>query len=93
MRGPGPGALRESGISMAGPGPSGPPRWAQIREKWAPELKRKKKIVNEIKKNKKKTHFFDVFQLRKRFWILPGGPLDPLNRYKNQKKKVRNVDI
>ena len=39
-------------------------------------------------KFEKKT-FFDVFHLRDRFWTLPDGPLDPLDRYKNPKKNSK----
>ena len=28
-------------------------------------------------------HYFDVFQLWNRFWSLPDGYFDPLDRYKN----------
>ena len=31
-------------------------------------------------------HYFDVFQLRNRFWTLREGPLNPLDRYKNFEK-------
>ena len=30
-----------------------------------------------------------VFKLWDRFWILPDGLLDPLDRYKNPKKKFK----
>ena len=30
-----------------------------------------------------KNIIFCVFQLRNGFWTLPGGPLDPLDQYKN----------
>ena len=40
-----------------------------------------------------KLHFLDVFQLRNGFWTLPDGPLDPLDRYKNPKKKLNLFDF
>ena len=38
-----------------------------------------------VQKNSKKWKniIFCVFQLRNGFWTLPGGPLDPLDQYKN----------
>ena len=39
------------------------------------------KRVQSGKKTKfEKESFFDVFHLRGRFWTLPDGPLDPLDR-------------
>ena len=32
-----------------------------------------------------------VFGLRERFWTLPDGPLDPLDRYKIPKNKFENL--
>ena len=41
---------------------------------------------NEFCKKNLNFHYFDVFQLRNRFWTLPDAPLDPLDRYKNFEK-------
>ena len=35
---------------------------------------------------------FNVFQLRNRFWTLPDGPLDLLDRYKNL-KNIQKIDL